>query len=95
MDLKQGLGWVWPAISDKTSAQSGARQGFWAAVWCAGVTALVAALSLVGASLFNGIDASSFIDAILFGIIAWKLRGYSRVAAVAGLGLYLLERAYA
>ncbi len=95
MDVKKGLAWVWPAITDTTSAETAAKQGLWAAVWCAGVTALLATLSLAGISVFSGIDASSYVDALLFALIAWRIHHCSRVAAVAGLALYVFERVYA
>ncbi len=95
MDVKKGLGWVWPTITDRASAESAAKQGLWAAVWCAVVTAFVATLSLAGMTVLNGIDASSYVDALLFALIAWRIHHHSRWAAVAGLALYLFERVYA
>ena len=95
MDVTKGLGWFWPTITDKASAESAANQGLWAAAWCAGVTSLLATLSLAGITVLNGIDASSYVDALLFALIAWRIHHRSRVAAVAGLALYVFERVYA
>jgi hypothetical protein len=67
--------------------------GFWAAVFVACITSLVAALALAGTKLF-GIDASAFLDAALFAGIAFGIKRKSRFAAVAGLCLYVTERIY-
>ena len=53
----------------------------------------MAALALAGTKLF-GIDASAFLDAAIFGGIAFGIKRKSRFAAVAGLCLYVLERIY-
>jgi len=77
---------LWPEVEDLETARSASRQGMWAAVIVAVLTAIVAAFGFLGA------DASAFIDAVLFGLIAFGIYRVSRVAAVAGLLLFVLER---
>jgi hypothetical protein len=38
------------------------------------------------------VNGWAFVDAALFGVIAWGIYWMSRVAAIAGLGLYILEQ---
>ena len=85
--------WYWEDVSDISGAEKAIKGGFWAAVFVASVTSLVAALALAGTKLL-GIDASAFLDAAIFAAIAVGIRRKSRFAAVAGLCLYILERIY-
>jgi hypothetical protein len=85
--------WYWEDVSTLSGAEKAITGGFWAAVIVAGITSLVAALSLAGVNLF-GIDAKAFLDAALFAGIAFGIWRKSRFAAVAGLCLYVLERIY-
>jgi hypothetical protein len=82
--------WAWPEIIDEDSARDAAHKaGGWAAA-VAGITALLAVISLTGSSLF-GITPLSLVDAALFGVVAWRVWYGSRAWAVAGLSLYSLE----
>jgi hypothetical protein len=82
--------WAWPEIIDEDSARDAARKaGGWAAV-VAGLTGLLALISLSGSSWF-GITPWSLVDAALFGVVAWRVWNGSRAWAVAGLSLYSLE----
>jgi hypothetical protein len=85
--------WYWEDVSDVSGAEKAINGGFWAAVFVACITALVAGLALAGTKLF-GIDASAFLDAAIFAGIAVGIKRKSRFAAVAGLCLYVLERLY-
>jgi hypothetical protein len=85
--------WYWEDVSEISGAEKAMKGGFWAAVIVAGITSLVAALSLTGTKLF-GIDASAFLDAAIFAGIAFGIKRKSRFAAVAGLCLYVFERIY-
>ena len=90
-DLSSGpKGWkaFWPSLDTLRGAEQAAKQGFWAAVFCAVVTAAFALLSIMGA------DLSALVDAALFAMVAWGLWNKSRAAAVFGLSLYVLERLY-
>ena len=78
----------WPSVDTAEGAASAAKQGFWAALFCAVVTAAFGLLSIMG------FDPSALVDAALFAIIAWGLWKKSRAAAVCGLLLYVVERLY-
>lgn len=75
----------WPKITDSESARGAARQGFWAAIFVAVVTAVFAVSGFIGMSI------GALFDATLFAIIAWGIHKMSRVASVAGLCLYIVE----
>lgn len=86
-----GLDWIWPSITDTVSAKEASKQGIWACIWCAGATLLFVTLSFLGLSVL-GIDAWALIDALLFIIIGYGIYKMNRIAAIAGLSLYILER---
>jgi hypothetical protein len=80
--------WAWPEIIDEDSARDAAHMaGGWAAV-VAGLTAILAIVSMVGGVSIMGIRSLSLIDAALFAIVAWQTWRGSRAFAVAGLSLY-------
>ena len=85
----------WPATDTLEHAQSTSRYGMWAAGFVAVVTAIVATIALVSGSAIAGIDAWAYLDAVLFAAITFGIYKLSRVAAVAGLVLYVLESLYA
>ncbi len=76
----------WPDMSIEKNQIKSARLASVIAVIIAIITAIVV--------IIGGLDQAALIDAVLFAIIAFFLWRMSRVAAVAGLGLYLLEIVY-
>lgn len=91
MALPKQIEWIWPSIVDTTSAQKASKQGLWASAWCAGATIIFVVLSLLGFQMFN-FDMLALFDAFLFIIIGWGIYKVNRIAAIAGLSLYILER---
>jgi len=85
--------WYWEDVSDLGGAEKAINGGFWAALIVACITALVVSLSFAGVQLF-GLNAWAFLDAAIFAMIAIGIKRKSRFAAVAGLGLYIVERIY-
>jgi hypothetical protein len=87
----------WPSVDTLEGAREACRQGAWAAVIVAALTGGIALLSMAGVTWFASlkVDAWSLIDAGVFAVVAWGLFQCSRVAAVAGLLLFLGERAIA
>ena len=65
-------------------------QGFYASLLLALFTPLVGLYTLLVSK--KEVISWGVLDGIMFLIIAWKVRGMSRVAAAAGFALYLLER---
>jgi hypothetical protein len=85
--------WYWPDVSDIDGAKDATRYGMWCAIAVAVVTAFFSLLALFGVR-FMGASLASFVDAALFGAIAFGLSKYSRFAAVAGFTLFLIEKIY-
>ncbi|MFQ5542066.1 MAG: hypothetical protein ACE5E2_04490, partial [Candidatus Binatia bacterium] len=85
---------LWPKITDLESAKDAARQGFWAAIIVAGITAAIGILASEGFQLVGfEVDALEVLyTAMLFAFIAWGIQRMSRAAAIAGLTLYVLDR---
>jgi hypothetical protein len=90
---KPKVNWWWPTISDRASAEEAVKVGFWAAMFVAGVTAIVATIALVSGEAVMSIKASAYLDAVLFLIIGWRIRNHSRVFSVLGLLLFIAEKA--
>ena len=90
--LKAGM---WPVIDSPEAARWAVKQGFGAALFCTVVTAGIAIWSHYSTDMaaMSGLDIFALADAALFLFIAVGLHFNSRVAAVLGLGFYLLERA--
>lgn len=84
--------WYWPAIVDLESARAATQSGFWAAGIVAGVTAILATIAVVFGNEIGGFSAWAYIDAVAFGIIAWRVKRFSRVFALAGIALFVFER---
>ena len=84
-----------PPIESLSDAQKVARMGTWAACFVTGMTAILAIASIAGV-LPSGIpiDGWALVDAAIFAAIAWGIYQMSRVAAVAGLVIYILEKIY-
>lgn len=76
----------WPDVSDEVGARTAAQQASWVCFIVAGLTTI---LTLVGY-----LRAEALLDAILFAAAGVGIRRLSRVAAVAGLALYVLEQVY-
>jgi len=94
MSAKKGMSWIWPDVKDLETAKLANRQGVWAASFVSVVTAVFAALGAAGIQLFEfTFDALALIDACIFGVLAFGIYKMSRIASVAGLGLYIIERA--
>jgi len=86
---------LWPAIDTIEAAKKLTRHGVGAALFSAIVTALAIAWA-IGAKqkAFGFIGPSAFVDVILFSAVAFGIYKGSRVAAVGGLCLFLVEKAY-
>ena len=93
MENRKKSHWWWPKISDIETAKQTARYGFWAAVWVASVTAIIATLGVIAQQEVGSINGGPYIDVFLFGVIAWGIKRYSKAFAVVGLGLFVIEKA--
>jgi hypothetical protein len=92
MSTNQKKKWgIFPQIESLSDACRVARQGTWAACFVAGMTAVLALVSIAAPTpLGIPVNAWSLIDAVIFGIIAWGIYRLSRVAAVMALIYYMI-----
>lgn len=87
------MNWFWPKIIDVQSARKARIEGIWVACFCAFVTSILAIMNLfnIETKKWVGMDVSveGLLDVLLFLLVAWGIYKFSRIAAVAGLVLYL------
>lgn len=86
--------WYWPQIGNVADAEQASNAGMWAALVCAGVTTLFATVAVFSHGAIMGINGWAYVDALLFALIAWRIRARSKVFAVIGLGLFVLEKVF-
>lgn len=84
--------WYWPTIVDLPGAIAASNKGVWAAGIVAVLTFMVATVSLFLDQDAIGINPWSYVDAVVFGLIAWGIHRRSRICAVAGLVLFAVEK---
>ena len=85
----------WPSVATVEDAKGAAKAGFVAAVLVALITTAFATWALYSNGPVAGfIDPWAYLDAALFGAIAFGIYKESRAAAVAGLLLYLVEKGF-
>jgi hypothetical protein len=87
---------MWPPTTTAASARFAVTQAFWAATVCAAGVALLVTLNQLtpGERPSFPFRFGALLDAAAFAAVAIGLSRSSRVAAVCGLGLYLVEEAY-
>ncbi len=81
--------WIWPTTENFYESRQAAGLGAGTAIFCGIVTGVVTWFATHGKSLLPGIDATSYIDAGIFLIIGFFIMRMSRIAAVAGLLVYV------
>jgi len=84
--------WLWPEIVDIKTAQQAAKYGYWAAIWVVGFSAAVASIAIISSTEFNFLDGGAYVDAALFAVVAWRIKQYSRIFAIVGTLLFVLEK---
>ena len=81
----------WPTIVNQETAQKASRSGFWAAVFIAVVSGGAGALAYANINILN-LSSLAMIDGLIFAVIAFGIYKNSRVASVAGLFMYIVQR---
>jgi hypothetical protein len=71
------------------------KYGYFAALFVAGVTVVFVLLDVIGVEGLYPVSPFALGDAAIFRVIAWGIQRASRVAACAGLALYLAARWHA
>lgn len=85
---------LWPEIKTLPQAVQASNMGCVAALFVVAVNTLIATISVVQHAAILGVTAAGHIDASLFALAALGIRFRSRVSAVAGLCLFLVEKIY-
>jgi hypothetical protein len=79
----------WPDMSTSEAAALGVERASKTAYAVAGITGVLALLAWL--DVFNLVSPWSLVDALLFALLGFFIARRSRIAAVLGLALYLLE----
>jgi hypothetical protein len=85
------MAWYWPKIEDEHSAEAAVKPAIGVSAFVAGMSGLVAVLSLLYKKPIFGFNGWSLVDAALFVLVAWRIKKMSRTWSVLGLLIYLLE----
>lgn len=83
--------WYWPTIVDLPSAVAASNKGVWAAGLVAVFTILTTVLRPILLGHDTEIGAWPFLDAAIFGGLALGIYRRSRICAVTGLALFIVE----
>ncbi len=89
------MSWYWPKLTDLKESEEAAHQGAGVCFFIAGVTAIVAGVSVSLDKPVLGMDAWAFIDAGIFAIAGWRIWRLSRIWAVLALAIFISETVYA
>ena len=73
----------WPDVSTLGDARWATKQGVWAALFVACVTAIVSLAALTMHKPVLGVSGSALIDAAIFAAVAYGIYRNSRFAAIA------------
>lgn len=84
----------WPEIKNIEQAVQASNMGVGAALFVVAVNALISTISAIQHTAILGVSAAGYIDASLSALAAWGIYRKSRVAAIAGLCLFLVEKIY-
>lgn len=87
--------WYWPELTDLKESEKAARQGAGVCFLVAGVTAIIAGMSVWLDKPVLGMDAWAFVDAGMFAIAGWRIWRLSKIWAVLALAMFILESVYA
>jgi hypothetical protein len=84
----------WPEITNAEEADRASKMGSGSAVFIAIVNAIVATASVIINAPVLGTSADGYLNAALFALVAWGIRCRSSYASMAGLVIFILEKAY-
>ncbi|MEM9216666.1 MAG: hypothetical protein AAGD25_20245 [Cyanobacteria bacterium P01_F01_bin.150] len=88
---------VWlPATTTLADARKTAKQGYWASLLVAGATTAIILIGIWAGQPITGMDINlwAFIDVSIYVAIAIGIYRMSRIAAIAGLSLYVINQIY-
>lgn len=85
------MSWFWKEIYDKETAEDATKAAVGVSYFVAGLTGLLAVISLFVGKSIMGVSGWSLVDAALFAIVGWRIGKLSRGWTIFGALLYLLE----
>jgi hypothetical protein len=85
------MSWFWKEIYDKDSAENAVQMAVGVSYFVAGITTLLAVLSLFSGHPIMEVNGWSLLDAALFAVIGWRITKLSLPWTIVGTLLYLLE----
>jgi hypothetical protein len=83
---------LWPKLDSYDSAASAMQNGAVAAVITSLATAALVIAAIIAGHPIFGIDAWGSLDAVIFGVVAWRMFRQSLPWAIVGLVLFLAEK---
>ncbi len=89
------MAWYWKEIDDKDSAEDATKAAVGVSYFVAGITGLLAILSIFQRRPVFGVAPSALLDAILFTVVGWRIGKLSRAWTVVGFILYIVEAIFA
>jgi hypothetical protein len=81
----------WPGLNSQNAAVRESRIGMYTAASIASLTAILAGISVINGKVTVGVGFSALLDAVMFFVLALGIAYMNRGAAIAGIGLYVLE----
>jgi hypothetical protein len=87
--------WYWPKLTGLKESEQASHQGAGVCFFIAGVTAIVAGVSISLDKPVLGMDAWAFVDAGIFAIAGWRIWRLSRIWAILALAIFIIETVYA
>ncbi len=85
--------WVWLRVDSRRRAQNAIEEGFWAATFVSGITALFLLITVLKDP--DQLTVGEVLGVFVFAVIAFGIRRRSRAAALAAPILFVLGRIYA
>lgn len=77
---------------DLSEAINASNKGVWSAAIVAELTFALATISVLVSADLRGFSAWSYVDAVIFGLIAWGIYRRSRICSILGLLLFIVEK---
>jgi hypothetical protein len=84
---------LWPELRDYDSAATAMTTGAVAAALTSFTTACFAIAAISAGHPIYGFSAWAFVDAVVFGVVSWRMFHQSLPWAIAGLILFIVARA--
>src|SRR5260221_14270066 len=91
--MKLWESWIWPKVDSRRNARFAVEEAFWIASFVSVVLAVLQIIDLLRPSE-SEVNYDGFVAAVIYAAVALGVRQNSRLAAVAGLALFVGSRLY-